>query len=244
MSNTICILAIETSCDDTSIAITKNEKLLSNVTASSLLQHRQYGGIVPEVAARSHEQNLHSVLNKALVKAKIKLNDITHIAYTSEPGLPGSLHVGKIFAKALAYLLSIPLIPVNHMMGHIFSFAINSKKKISFPFISLVVSGGHTAIYYFNNLHKSQLLNETKDDAAGETLDKIGRALNLKYPGGVSIDEIYESKKTLLKLINHFSPEDNFSFSGLKTHITNLINQTKMQSKKIDRVTIASSSLK
>jgi N6-L-threonylcarbamoyladenine synthase len=244
MRITNCILAVETSCDDTSIAVIKNGRLLANVTVSSLKEHKKYGGVVPELAARAHEKNLYIVVNQILSRTKLKLSAITHVAFTSEPGLPGSLHIGKIFAKSLAYLLHVPLIPVNHMMGHTFSFAINSKKKISYPFVALIVSGGHTAIYYFKNLKQYKLLNETKDDAVGETLDKIGRVLDLQYPGGISIDQIYNHRKTSFKLIHHYLPKDNFSFSGIKTHITNYVNHEKMCSTSVDKVTIGSSLLK
>jgi N6-L-threonylcarbamoyladenine synthase len=239
------ILAIETSCDDTSIAILKNQKVLSNVTLSTIDKHCKYGGIVPEIAARGHEQCLSKCFTQALVKAKIKREQLTHIAYAAEPGLPGSIHVGKVFAKSMAFLLDIPLIPINHMMGHVFSFAINKDKKdIRFPFISLVASGGHTSIYLFKSFTNYKLLTKTNDDAIGETLDKIGRMLNLKYPGGISIDQIYCQNKSNVKLINHFQPNAPFSFSGMKTHILNLINQYKMKKNKIDKVSIASSLLK
>jgi N6-L-threonylcarbamoyladenine synthase len=243
MKNRI-ILAIETSCDDTSIAIVKNGKLLSNVILSTTKEHSKYGGIVPELAARGHEKSLYPCMQKALKDAKIKTSELTHIAYTSEPGLPGSLHIGKVFAKALSATLQIPLIPINHMMGHVFSAFINNIKPIAFPFISLVVSGGHTSIYLFNSLTKFKVLNQTTDDAAGETLDKIGRMLNLKYPGGISIDHIYNVNKVNLSLIQHYQPQVPFSFSGLKTHILNVVNTKKMKKQKIDSILIGSSVLK
>jgi N6-L-threonylcarbamoyladenine synthase len=238
------ILAIETSCDDTSIAIVKNKKLLSNVTLSTTKQHSKYGGIVPEVAARGHESSLYPCMQKALKDAKENVSKLTHIAYTSEPGLPGSLHIGKVFAKTLSAALQIPLVPINHMMGHVFSPFINSKKPIKFPFISLVVSGGHTSIYLFNSVTKFKVLNQTTDDAAGETLDKIGRMLGLKYPGGISIDKIYNPKKTNLFLIKHYQPQASFSFSGLKTHVLNIVNTINMKKQKVDRIAIGSSVLK
>jgi N6-L-threonylcarbamoyladenine synthase len=233
------LLAVETSCDDTGIAIFKDHYLLSNIVYSSSSQHKKYGGIIPEIAARKHEQNLSLCLQKAIKQAKINLHDITHIAYTVEPGLPGSLHVGKVFAKSLANLLDAKLIPINHLFGHAFSFSLTNK-KIIYPFISLVVSGGETAIYIFNSVTNYKLLNKTTDDAIGETLDKIGRRLKLGYPGGLTIDKIYNPKKSNLKLIAHSQSSINFSFSGFKTHILNLINNSKT----IDKVTIASSSLK
>jgi N6-L-threonylcarbamoyladenine synthase len=237
------ILAIETSCDDTSIAISCNHSILSNITISSTKQHKKYGGIVPELAARSHEANLNHCLQLALKKARININQITHVAYTSFPGLPGSLHLGKIFAKSMASLLDIPLVPVNHMYGHIFSFILENAQDIQYPFLSLIVSGGHTAIFLIKNINEIQILTETTDDAVGETLDKVGRILKLPYPGGIAIDKIYSAKKNTTPMIRHFEPNKPFSFSGIKTHILNLVNKYKMQNKKLDKVDIASSLL-
>jgi N6-L-threonylcarbamoyladenine synthase len=237
------ILAIETSCDDTSIAISCNNHILSNVTLTTLKSHKQYGGIVPEIAARGHEADLSVCYKQALKQAKIREADIVHVAYTATPGLPGSLHVGKVFAKSIASLLNVQLIPVDHMMGHIYSFTINDEGIVKYPFLALVISGGHTAIYLIKSIHEYQVLNQTADDAMGETLDKVGRILNLDYPGGVSIDKIYDDKKTTLKMINHFKPDQSFSFSGIKTHIFNYVNQSKMKNKKVDKVLVASSLL-
>ncbi|GHU32245.1 tRNA N6-adenosine threonylcarbamoyltransferase [Bacilli bacterium] len=238
------ILAIETSCDDTGIAVIKNGKVLSNVVLSTAKQHIKYGGIVPEIAARGHEQDLLPALMSAINQAKIKLSDLTSIAYTAEPGLPGSLHIGKVFAKSLASLLKVPLIPVDHMMGHVFSFGINRPKVIKFPLLALVVSGGHTSIYLFRSIKDYYVLNKTADDAVGETLDKVGRMLGLPYPGGVSIDKIYNSKSATIKLIKHYPPEQSFSFSGIKTHMLNLINKFKAKGLLIDQKALASSLLK
>jgi N6-L-threonylcarbamoyladenine synthase len=237
------ILAIETSCDDTSIAISCEEKILSNITLSSQEQHKQYGGIVPEIAARSHQTNLSVCYQKAIEQAQIKSSQLTHIAYTDAPGLPGSLHMGKIFAKSLSTLLNIPIVPINHMHGHIYSFGINDVGLVKYPFLSLIVSGGHTTIYLVKSSNEIISLNETVDDAIGETLDKVGRILDLSYPGGKSIDDIYEVNKSKLKMIHHFRPDENFSFSGIKTHILNLVNQTKMRKQKLDKIQIASSLL-
>ncbi|MDE6476910.1 MAG: tRNA (adenosine(37)-N6)-threonylcarbamoyltransferase complex transferase subunit TsaD [Mycoplasmoidaceae bacterium] len=237
-----CILAIETSCDDTSLALVKNNKLISESTSTSLKEHTKFGGIVPEIAARSHEQNISLCLLKLFQNTKIDYQDLTHIAYTDQPGLPGSLHIGKVFAKSLAHLTNSKLVPVNHMNGHIFSFSIN-RKIIKYPFLSLVASGGHTSIYLVKSYKDIKLLNTTKDDAVGETLDKIGRSINLPYPGGISIDKVYDKNKTRLKMINHFPPVQQFSFSGLKTHVLNYVNSQKMKKKKIDKILVASSSL-
>jgi N6-L-threonylcarbamoyladenine synthase len=242
--NAYVILGIETSCDDTSMAIVKDGKVLSVFSISSLKKFHKYGGIVPEIAARMHEEALFEVLEKNILEAKIKINDFTHIAYTSCPGMPGSLHVGKIFAKTLSFLFNIPLLPINHMLGHIFSFAINNKKIIKYPFISLVVSGGDTVIYKISNVDKYKILNATTDDSVGETLDKIGRVLSLEYPGGVSIDKNYNKKYANLKLIDHYPCEKNFSFSGIKTFILNMVNNLKLKKKLVDHIQIGSSVLK
>lgn len=241
----LIILAIETSCDDTSIAINKNGNLLCNVTETSLKQHQEYGGIVPEIASRSHCELIDKVFKQALKLANINIKDITHIAYTSQPGLINSLHIAKVYAKQLASMLKIPLIPLDHMIGHVFSYYVDHNDlSASFPFLSLVVSGGHTFIAKFYDYDKYEILNSTIDDAVGEALDKIGRALNLKYPGGISIDDIYDESKATIKIINHSSSSINFSFSGVKTATLNIINQANMKSDKIDTISIASSFLK
>ena len=238
------ILAIETSCADTSLAILKNGKVIVNITKTKFADHKDYGGIIPEYASRNHAKYLNSLFNHALKQAKIKASDIDVIAYTAYPGLVGCLHTGKVFAKALSYALNKPLYEVDHMIGHAFSFSINNAKSIKFPFLCLDASGGHTLIYLFNDYDKYLILNQTHDDAVGESLDKIGRLLNLPYPGGISIDKIYDDKKATLPLIKHYLPTQNFSFSGVKTYVVNYINTLKQKNQKIDKVQIASSFLK
>ena len=233
------ILGIETSCDDTSIAIMKNGKLLSNVTFTSNNINKKYGGIVPELSARYHCKHIDHVFKQCVKKTKIKISDITHIAYTFEPGLIGSLHIGKIFANQIAILLGLEPIKINHNIAHIFSYFIDhSFKKKFFPFLSLVVSGGNTFIALVLNFDNIKILNQTIDDAIGEVLDKIGRALELPYPGGKSIDKIFTYKK-IINLFKHLSANNKFSFAGLKTKILNIINQ-----KRYSKSTIASSALK
>lgn len=241
--NKTCIVSIETSCDDTSIALAINNKLIGQSTITSLNEHVKYGGIVPEIAARSHEQSVAKCLYSLVTKYKLDYQDITHVSYTDHPGLPGSLHVGKVFAKSLSYLTKAKLIPINHMMGHIFSYFINNSKEINYPFLALIVSGGHTSIYLVKSADKVRVINQTTDDAVGETLDKIGRALGLSYPGGISIDKVFDESKTNFKLINHYPVKQQFSFSGLKTYITNYVNTCKMKKQKIGKVLLASSSL-
>jgi N6-L-threonylcarbamoyladenine synthase len=234
------IIAIETSCDDTSMSLFVNGKLHHQITKSTLKEMRKFGGIVPEIASRGHCQVIDEIFNELIKKTNLDVSNITHIAYTAMPGLPGSLHIGKIYAKSLAYLLDVELIPINHMYGHIFSFAIENEELIKFPFISFIASGGHTTIYLVKSLTDIQILNTSSDDAIGEVLDKIGRNLGLEYPGGISIDKIYDENKTDLKLIDHFPCSKEFSFSGFKTSILNLINNKK----EVDKIKIASSSLK
>lgn len=234
------ILAIETSCDDTSIAIFKNSKLITHQFCSSTNQFKNIGGIIPEIAARNHANNINYLIEKALKSSGVYLEEITNIAYTAYPGLPGSLHVGKIVGKCLSYLINKKPIQIDHLMGHAFSFAIENKELISFPFISVVVSGGNTIIYLHKSVTKYQILNKTNDDAVGEALDKIGRTLGFDYPGGISIDKHYNENK-IIPMIKHHSPEDKFSFSGIKNHI---IYEAHKDNKKIDAISLGSSALK
>jgi N6-L-threonylcarbamoyladenine synthase len=243
MAKPIVILGIETSCDDTCVAISKNNKIIANVIYSSTPQHVKWGGIVPEIAARSHEQALLKVYLQALKQARLSNKSITHVCYTSNPGLPGSLHVGKVFAKALATLLNVKLIPIDHLLGHVFSFHVNTNDKIKFPLLACVLSGGHTCIYLFKSINKYIIVNQTQDDAIGEALDKVGRVLGIKYPGGVNIDKNYTASKHI-NIINHYEPTAVFSFSGAKTHVTNIVNSLKMKKQKIDKYIIGSSFLK
>lgn len=237
------ILAIESSCDDTSIAILKGNKVIASVTSTSMAEHRRYGGIVPELASRSHCSEIDKVCALAIKQAKISLHDIDYVAYTAEPGLVGSLHVGKVFANMLGTLLKKPIIKVNHMMGHTYSYFVDHDiKQLKFPILSLVVSGGHTFIARATTINNFKYLNQSIDDAAGEALDKIGRYLGLDYPGGVSIDNIY-SNKNLIELAPNKPVNAPFTFSGIKTAALNKINEYKMKRKQVPVKVIASSSL-
>lgn len=215
------ILGIESSCDDTSAAIIHGRKILSNVVATQKV-HKNYGGVVPELASRAHQQNIIPVVHQAIYEANISKKQIDAIAFTKGPGLVGSLLVGTSFAKSLSMSLQIPLIEVNHMQGHIFAHFIEDADKapINFPFLCLTVSGGHTQIVQINNYFDMQLLGETLDDAAGEAFDKIGKLLGLNYPAGPLLDKISqngdENKFTfpLPKLEGI-----KFSFSGIKTSV-------------------------
>ena len=214
----VIILAIESSCDETSAAILKDGKVLSNVIATQDV-HKEFGGVVPELASRAHQQSIVPVVDKALKDSKIKKDELSAIAFTRGPGLLGALLVGTSFAKALALGLDIPLIGVNHMQAHILAHFIDDPKP-KFPFLCLTVSGGHTQIVLVNDFLEMKLIGETKDDAAGEAFDKSAKLLGLDYPGGPLIDTYakqgddrrYEFPKSKI-------PDYDFSFSGLKTSV-------------------------
>lgn len=233
------ILGIETTCDDTGIGICINDKVVANEIISSMKMHQVYGGVVPEIAARAHEQNLIIALEKALEVAKLNIEDISHIVYADHPGLPGCLHVGRVFAKSLGLCLNVPIIPINHLYGHLFSGAINNS-PVTYPSLGLVVSGGHTSIYLIKSASDIDLLSETADDAIGEVYDKVSRALGLTYPGGPEIDKLYdESLKKSIVFLNNSTQHKTFSYSGFKTAVINYINKTKKT--KLDIKAIASS---
>ena len=214
------ILAIESSCDDTSAAIIHGKKILSNIVANQQV-HSLYGGVVPELASRAHQQNIIPVVDAAIKKANINKKDISAIAFTNGPGLLGSLLVGSSFAKSFSIGMNIPLISVNHMQGHILSHFIDEGKPCPlFPFLCLTVSGGHTQIVRIENTNNMKIIGTTIDDAAGEAFDKSAKILGLPYPGGPLIDKL--AKKGNIHAFKFGKPkikELNFSFSGLKTSI-------------------------
>ncbi len=225
--NTCYILAIESSCDDTAAAVLLNDKVLSNVVANQEI-HQEYGGVVPELASRAHQQNIVPVVTAALRKANIDKNQLSAVAYTSGPGLLGSLLVGTSFAKSFAMGLNIPLIDVNHMQAHILAHFIEEERypKPSFPFLGITISGGHTQIVRVDDYFKMKVIGETIDDAVGEAFDKSAKLLGLPYPGGPLIDT-YAKKgdpKAFRFTIPNV-PELNFSFSGLKTQIMYFIQK-------------------
>ena len=225
MNDDIYILAIETSCDDTSIAIMRNNAVLSNIVSSQQI-HELFGGVVPELASREHDKLIVPVLREALQKSKIYLNQIDVIAYTRGPGLLGSLLVGSSFAKSLSLSLNIPLVEINHMHAHILSIFIEDNiDKPKFPFIALTVSGGHTQLVLVESSIKFTEIGTTLDDAAGEAFDKCGKILGLNYPAGPTIDKL--AKNGNPKRFVFTKPKVkglNFSFSGLKTNFKNFIN--------------------
>ena len=221
INNSIYILGIESSCDDTSASVIHNGKILSNVTANQEI-HAAYGGVVPELASRAHQQNIVPVVQQALHKANIDKKDLKAIAFTRGPGLMGSLLVGTSFAKSLALSLDIPLIAVNHMQAHILAHFIDDdmQKKPPFPFLCLTISGGHTQIVKVTDYFDMEVLGETIDDAVGEAFDKSAKILGLPYPGGPLIDKYAQLGNP--KAFPFTKPKVgdlDFSFSGLKTAI-------------------------
>jgi N6-L-threonylcarbamoyladenine synthase len=214
----VTILAIESSCDETSAAILSDGQMLSNIIATQLI-HEQYGGVVPELASRAHQQHILPVVERALTDAKVAKTDLSAIAFTRGPGLLGSLLVGTSFAKAMALGLNIPLIEVNHMQAHVLAHFIEEPKP-TFPFLCLTVSGGHTQIVRVDGPLDMAVIGQTQDDAVGEAFDKSAKLLGLPYPGGPLIDKYAKDGNPLAyRFPMGDMPELNFSFSGIKTAI-------------------------
>jgi N6-L-threonylcarbamoyladenine synthase len=214
------ILAIETSCDETSVSILKNKKILSNVTISQILDHSKYGGVVPNLAAHLHLKNFSKVFLKALLISKIKIEDINYIAYTAKPGLIICLQIGKIIAETISLFLEIPLIACNHLLGHSYASLLNRNEEWEFPALSLIISGGHTQFYEILNHQEFKIIGETNDDAIGECLDKAAFMMGYNYPGGPIIEKLAINGKNEYKL--PFPKNDKtlgLSFSGLKSEI-------------------------
>jgi N6-L-threonylcarbamoyladenine synthase len=231
-NNHTIILGIESSCDDTSAAVIKNSTILSNVIAGQAI-HEKYGGVVPELASRAHQQNIIPVVDAAIKQAGISADDIDAIAFTRGPGLLGSLVVGTSFAKAFAMAKNIPLIDVNHMHGHVLAHFIDqeNQSKPQFPFLCLTVSGGHTQIVLVKNHLEMEIIGTTIDDAAGEAFDKTAKILGLPYPGGPLIDKYAQlGNENRFEFAKPNMPNYDFSFSGLKTSILYFLQkQTKIQ---------------
>ncbi|MES2827248.1 MAG: tRNA (adenosine(37)-N6)-threonylcarbamoyltransferase complex transferase subunit TsaD [Bacteroidota bacterium] len=212
------ILAIESSCDETSVAICNNGKITANVIANQTI-HENYGGVIPELASRVHQQNIVPVIHQALSDAKVSKKDLNAIAFTQGPGLLGSLLVGVSFAKSFALALDLPLISINHMHAHILAHFIEDPKP-AFPFLCLTVSGGHTQIVLVRSYSDMEIVGETLDDAAGEAFDKTAKILNLPYPGGPLVDKrARNGNSTAFKFAEPQIKDLNFSFSGFKTSI-------------------------
>ncbi len=227
MKNKNYILAIESSCDDTGAAVLCNDKVLSNVVAKQEI-HELYGGVIPELASRAHQQNIVPVVEVALQKAGIQKTDLSAIAFTQGPGLMGSLLVGGSFAKSLSMALNIPLIAVNHMHAHILAHFIDEEgfDKPTFPFLAMTISGGHTQIVKVNSFVDMEILGETTDDAVGEAYDKTAKILGFPYPGGPLIDKHAQNGNPKAYAFTKPKVDGlNFSFSGLKTQILYFIQK-------------------
>jgi N6-L-threonylcarbamoyladenine synthase len=217
------ILAVESSCDETSIAVLKNEsEILSNVIASQIESHKRFGGVVPEVASRHHVEVITTCFKDALETAGIEVNDLDAVAVTYGPGLVGALLVGMAAAKAFAWANNLPLIPVNHMAGHL--MAAREVKELQYPLMALLVSGAHTELVYVSEPGNYKIVGETRDDAVGEAYDKVGRVMGLTYPAGREIDQLAHKGKDIYDFPRAMIKEDNleFSFSGLKSAFINL----------------------
>lgn len=240
----ILTLGIESSCDETAIAVLKNgRELLSNVIATQIPIHQKFGGVVPEIASRKHIVNILPVLHQALDEANVSLDDISQIAVTYGPGLVGALLVGVSFAKGLAFAKNLPLIGVHHLEGHIFANFL-SEKNLEPPFMALVVSGGHTSLIFVKDYNDFSLMGQTRDDAAGETFDKIARVMGLPYPGGPQIDLLAKKGNpnaitfpTALIKENNF----DFSFSGLKSAVINYFHNEEQRRHEINLPDVAAS---
>lgn len=236
MNKDIITLAIETSCDETSVAVLKDgRQVLSNIISSQIDIHKKFGGVVPEVASRKHIENINLIIQQALDEANVTFNDIDLIGVTQGPGLVGALLVGISSAKALAYALNKPIIGVNHIEGHICANYIEHK-DLQPPFTCLVVSGGHTYLIYVKDYTEYELFGRTRDDAAGEAFDKVARALGLPYPGGPVIDKLSKEGNPDAIHFPRVYLEHNsydFSFSGLKTAVLNYLNERKQKGEKI-----------
>lgn len=237
----IYILAVETSCDETSIAIVKNGSTVTSITVLTQMDtHASFGGVVPEIASRMHTENITMVLEETLKKANMSVSDVDAIAVTYKPGLLGSLLVGIEFAKTLSYVYKKPLIKVNHLIGHIYANQINN--KLEFPLLALVVSGGHTEIVKMTNDYEFTLLGSTLDDAIGEAYDKVARILGIPYPGGPGVDKLAKEGKATYDLPKPVLDNTyNFSYSGLKSRIINLVHNETQRNEEIRKADLAAS---
>ena len=223
------VLGIESSCDETAVSICKDGKILSNIVSSQQV-HSNYGGVVPEVASREHDRLLNQLVIKSIKEANISLNDIQGIGVTKGPGLAGTLLTGVSFAKGFSQSLNIPIIGINHLEAHIYANFL-AYPKLEYPLVCLLVSGGHTQIWYIKNIFDYELLGDTRDDAAGEAFDKGARILGLGYPGGPIIEKIAKKgNSNLISFPKAFMEKDNleFSFSGLKTSLLYLVKKNQL----------------
>ncbi len=231
----IVILAIESSCDETSVAVVRNgRQVLSNIISSQIEIHKRFGGVVPEVASRNHVLAIENVVDEAITTSGLTLNDIDAVAVTYGAGLVGALMVGVNYAKSLAYALQVPLIKVNHIKGHMSANYINYP-ELTPPFMGLIVSGGHTALVRVDNYVKNTLIGTTTDDAVGEAYDKVSKVLGLGYPGGPIVDKMARKGKPNIQFVKHdiMAGTYNFSYSGLKTAVINYLHNAKQAGKDV-----------
>lgn len=234
------ILAIETSCDETSVAIVKDgREVVVNQVSSQIETHRRFGGVVPEVASRKHVETITFILEEAVQASGLRLADLSAVAVTQGPGLVGSLLVGLVSAKALAFSLELPLIGVHHIAGHI--YANRLVHELEYPFVSLVVSGGHTELVYTETEGEFRIIGQTRDDAVGEAYDKVARALGLPYPGGPHIDRLAHEAEEAVTLPRAWLEPDSydFSFSGLKSAVLSALNQARMRGQELPAAHVA-----
>lgn len=236
------ILAFESSCDETSVAVVENgDTILSNVIASQINSQKRFGGVVPEVASRHHVEQVTLCAEEAMTQAGVTYADLTAVAVTYGPGLVGALLIGVSAAKAVAFAHQLPLVPVNHMAGHI--YAARLVKPLTYPLLALLVSGGHTEIVYMRAAGEFEIIGDTRDDAAGEAFDKVGRVLNLTYPAGKKIDELakqgqdtFDFPRAMIKEANY-----DFSFSGLKSAFINTVHNAEQRGEELSRADLAAS---
>lgn len=236
------ILSFESSCDETSVAVIEDgHKILSNIVATQIKSHQRFGGVVPEVASRHHIEIITTCINEALNDAGVSYDDLDAVAVTYGPGLVGALLIGVMAAKTVAFAHHLPLIPVNHMAGHI--YAARFEGEIKFPSLALLVSGGHTELVYMPYENKFQIIGETRDDAAGEAFDKVGRVLGINYPAGKEIDELAHQGKDTFHFPRAMEKEDNFdfSFSGLKSAFINTVHHADQTGEQLSRADLACS---
>ncbi|MEY8441717.1 tRNA (adenosine(37)-N6)-threonylcarbamoyltransferase complex transferase subunit TsaD [Lactobacillaceae bacterium 24-114] len=242
MTKRTLILAFETSCDETSVAVVENgTKILSNIVATQIDSHQRFGGVVPEVASRHHIEWITRCVDQALEKANATYDDIQAVAVTYGPGLVGSLLIGVTAAKVISWAHKLPLVPVNHMTGHL--YAARFVGEFEYPQMALLVSGGHTELVYMSAEHKFEIIGETRDDAAGEAYDKIGRVLGVNYPAGKTIDEWAAKGKDTFNFPRAMENEDNydFSFSGLKSAFINTVHNAEQRGEELNKYDLAAS---
>jgi N6-L-threonylcarbamoyladenine synthase len=236
------LLAIESSCDETSVAVVEDGRhILANIVASQVKSHRRFGGVVPEVASRHHVEEITLCIDEALTEAEVTPQELSGVAVTYGPGLVGALLIGISAAKAFAWAHDLPLIPVNHMAGHI--YAANFVESLQFPLMALLVSGGHTELVYVKEAGSYEIVGETRDDAAGEAYDKIGRVLGLSYPSGKEIDQLAHLGEDTYHFPRAMLKEDNFdfSFSGLKSAFINTVHNAQQREQELSIEDLAAS---